>query len=299
MCALYAINSTLHMMRTLPYTVDNVIQTIDVEIKDALTDALKLSKCFDPWKVSADDLMKHGKKSELAECVESMAAVLAMCRDMMKGALGDLDDLKSQQISLQKQIIDQQSELLKCKDEQLDSVQATVKTEMRSYADHAAKNWPQQSAEVVTPAQVKQAVKVAVQEEDRTRSLMMFGVKEEKEEEIEQTVLEIMATVDEKPRLAECCRLGGKEEGKVRPIKVTLYSADTVQRVLRKGSRLKKSENHREVFLAADRSEEERTARRELVVLLKQKREAEPKKLHFIRNNEIISRDLKESNEEI
>jgi hypothetical protein len=285
-------------MVKVPYTVDNVIRTIDVDIKETLTEALKLSKCFDPWKVSADDLMKHGKKAELAECVESMAAVLAMCRDMMKGALGDLDDLKSQQISLQKQIIDQQSELLKCKDEQLDSVQATVKTEMRSYADHAAKNWPQQSAEVVTPDQVKQAVKVAVQEEDRTRSLMMFGVKEEEnEEEIEQTVLEIMATVDEKPRLAECCRLGGKVEGKVRPIKVTLYSADTVQRVLRKGGRLMKSENHREVFLAADRSEEERTARRELVVLLKEKRAAEPKKLHFIRNNEIISRDLKETGE--
>ena len=192
-------------------------------------------------------IMRYGKKHELAECVETMAAVLVLCRDMMKGALGDLDDMKRQHISFQKQIIEQQSELLKHKDEQLDAVQATVKTEMRSYAD-AAKKWPLQSTEVVTPAQVKQAVKVAVQEEDRTRSLMMFGVKEETEEELEQSVLGILATVDEKPRLEECCRLGGKVEGKVRPVKVTLYSADTVQRVLRKEGRLKKSENHREVF---------------------------------------------------
>ena len=69
--------------------------------------------------------------------------------------------------------LDQQNcELLKCKNGQLDSVQA--RTEIRSYADHVAKNWPQQSAEVVTPAQVKQELK-AVQEE--YRSLMMFRVK--------------------------------------------------------------------------------------------------------------------------
>ena len=71
-----------------------------------------------------------------------------------------------------------------------------------------------------------------------------------------------------------------------------MHSADTVQRVLRKAGRLKKSENHKEVFLAADRTEEERTARRELVSLLKRKRETEPKQLHFIRDNTIITRDL-------
>ena len=75
-------------MEPLPYTVDNVIQVLDTDVKEALVDAMKLSKCFDPMKVTVDDLMRHGKKQELAECVETMAAVLAMCRDMMKGARG-------------------------------------------------------------------------------------------------------------------------------------------------------------------------------------------------------------------
>ena len=137
---------------------------------------------------------------------------------------------------------------------------------------------------------VESAVKSAVEEEDRTKNLMMFGVVEEKEEELEKKILEVLEQVDEKPRVAECSRIGNTKKGEVRPIKVTIYSADAVHRILSKAGRLKKTEAYQTVFLAADRTVKERAARKRLVEQLKQKQQTEPDQYHFVRNDKICSR---------
>ena len=100
----------------------------------------------------------------------------------------------------------------------------------------------------------------------------------------------VVEQVDEKPRIVDCHRIGGVKEGVNRPIKITLGSSDIVQRVLRNAGRLKRSEKFKGVYLSADRTVEERTARKELVMQLKQKREREPAMYHFIKNGTIFSR---------
>lgn len=260
---------------------------INGDIDEALYTIREYTQYIDEDDVSKELLMKLNK-AQLTECLLQTMRALLMSRDTLIGATSQFDVLKDTQITLQKQIIDQKDELLKSKTEQLAAVQTTVKTELRSYCEAATTGLSDKS---ITAAQVKLAVKSAVEEEDRTRNLMMFGVPEHSEETLETQASVILEQVEEKPRITDCYRIGMAKEGATRPIKVTLSSSDGVQRVLRKAGLLKKSENLKRVYLAADRTMEERTARNELVKQLKQKRETEPGLYHFIRNGVILSRN--------
>ena len=143
-------------------------------------------------------------------------------------------------------------------------------------------------AVAITADQVKNAVKCAGQEEDRTKNIIMFGVTDNEKEEKYSRILNIYESLDEKPTMTECVRRGSKREGVVRPIKVTLGSLETVHRVLSEAGQLQKSQQHRGIYLSVDRTQEERQACKKLVEQLKQKREAKPEHYHFIRNKETI-----------
>ncbi len=146
------------------------------------------------------------------------------------------------------------------------------------------------SDNTIITEQLKKAVKCAVEEEDRSRNVVIFGVKEEDGEELENKVLDVFQYVSEKPRVTKCSRIGKKKSGTARAIKVTLCSSDSVHRILRKSGQLKNAADYKTVFLSADRTFEEREARKKLVDELKQKRKSNPELQHLIRNNNIISR---------
>ena len=76
-----------------------------------------------------------------------------------------------------------------------------------------------------------------------------------------------------------------------RPVKVTLSSSTIVQQILRKSSKLSRTEKFKTVYLAPDRTEEERAQHKELVVELKKRTEAEKDKKLFIRGGQICCVD--------
>ena len=76
---------------------------------------------------------------------------------------------------------------------------------------------------------------------------------------------------------------------KPRPVKVNLPSSAHVVEILREPKKLKDSEQYRNVFIAPDRTVEDRRLRRELVEILKKKRQYEPNRRHFIKGNEIVT----------
>ena len=87
------------------------------------------------------------------------------------------------------------------------------------------------------------------------------------------------------------CQTWKQEGGGVlRPIKVTFENSETVHLVLSKAGQLKKSQQHRGVYLSVDRTQEERLVCNKVVEQLEHKREAEPAHYQFIRNNTILSR---------
>jgi hypothetical protein len=210
--------------------------------------------------------------------------------------------LKTQLIDSQQKVIELQDELLGSKNEQLAALQTTVadtvKAELcsvqeavqtkiqRSWNEVAAKGPSQGFA---SAAKIKEAVKSAVAEDEKSKNFMIFGKEEAPNEDIVTTVAEIMQDLNEKPRVVECTRVGPSEQGKSRPIKVQLTSSDAVSNVLRNTKLLKNSCNNKATFVGPDRSKEERAEHKKLVDRMKTMMEDQPDKYHFIRRGVIRS----------
>ena len=210
-------------------------------------------------------------------------------------------ELKSEAIMDKAAVIDLQKELLAAKNEQLaelkasvvSSVEETVKTELGSYSNAVIQPSKCSDAGAQLDQKIlKSVVKDVVAEEDRTRTLMVFGLREEPEEQVREKVGNVFVELGEKP-IIEASRIGKKDpkssNERVRPVKVTFSSSMIVQQILSKARNLRNSDNFKHVFLSEDRSIEERAKHRELVLELKRKRTEEPGKQFYIRGGKLCS----------
>ena len=208
--------------------------------------------------------------------------------------------VKQQMFESQQTIIKLQSELIDCKNEQLESVKAavtssvgeSVKAELKSYSSALQDNLVQ-SKQPVNTEELKKAVKTVVQEEDRTRNVMIFNLPEQENEDISSVVTGLFEALGEKPR-TEASRLGRKKSDKsVRPVKATFTNSTVVSQILSKARNLRKVSGFESVFVCPDRSPEQRAQQKQLVTDLKRLAREQADKKHFIRNGEIISVDKK------
>ena len=289
--ACISVYTLLYIVYNMEYKFTDFNDLLDKELSDVINEASGLSG-IDIWesaeKLTFHDFMRNtAYKKDIAMCLTSAMKVLVTCRNMLSEGINKVEKMKDEHISFQKQIIDQQSEIIICKTEQLNAVQSTVKSELKSYSDAVQSSCSSGAGNVFTPEIVKEAVKSVVQEEDRNRNIMIFGIKEQEEDEVQTVVSDVFEAIGEKPRVTECSRIGRAKSGVVRPIKVTLGSADTVQRILWKSGLLKKSTNMKTVFLAADRTREEKASRKELVNALKQKRQGDPDNRYYLLGDKI------------
>ena len=117
---------------------------------------------------------------------------------------------------------------------------------------------------------------------------MLFGLEEEKNETLSNKVGEVFVSVGEKPSFV-ASRVGRKSDNKARPVKVTLTGNGSVHQILKKASRLRTVQAYKSVFLSPDRSPDERSQHRQLVLDLKQKFIQQPGKKHFIRQGQIVT----------
>jgi hypothetical protein len=223
-------------------------------------------------------------------------------------AIADPVPLQAELIKSQKQVVELQGELLACKDEQLackneqlqslqssvkDTVEESLKAEFVTYSSLF-----QSPAPAIAADTVKSFVKTVVEEEDRSRSLMLFGLAESANEKLSDRVGEVFQEVGEKPRF-EACRLGKSSSStdtkKVRPVRVTLSSATMASHILSKSRKLMKTVNHQSVFICPDRTPDQRLKHKELVLEMRAKETEEPKKKHFIRRGKVCSIDTADS----
>ncbi len=117
-----------------------------------------------------------------------------------------------------------------------------------------------------------------VQEGDRKRNVMLFGLKEERGEDLEAKVADILMHIGEKPRVGECNRVGtgSSTSSLYRPVKVSFGSSDVALQILTKSNNLRTVSVYRTVYIEPDRSAEERMVHKQLVTELKQKIKEEP-----------------------
>ena len=229
-------------------------------------------------------------KNTLAEWLETVCRILdAFATPVLNSAVAmesELGTLKNERIADQKKIIELQEKIIEKKDLELDTVKnemkTTVQSEMKSYSSVLKTTCSQ----ALAPRRVQAALKTAAAEEDRSKSLIIYGVEEKKEEKLEDTVLDILAHLDEKPRIVSCCRSGkdnvGGEGVTRKPIRVNLSGTDHVRQILQKKRKLRSVEGCTTVYLSPDKSTEQRVNHKKLVDEMKKKRLSEPDKHHFI-----------------
>ena len=208
---------------------------------------------------------------------------------LCKSAAGKMDKLKSEKIEDQRLLIEFQQG-------QINSEQDTVKSEMKSWADIVKKNTSQRNGKQLIENSVKQAVRTVNEEERRSKNLMIYGCTEIENEvhfEVQKIVNDVLSEtkICPTPRAQAVYRMGIKEPGKTRPIKVEFFGASEVESVLMHARNLKNSRTHNNVYLGPDRTKEESIAHSQLVKEMKQMIEKDPKKHYFIRNKKICSAD--------
>ena len=238
---------------------------------------------------------KRPNKDVIAELLLQSLIYVRDQNDIIQELMNGQGSIKNELISSQQRAIKLQEELLLSKDEQLQSLQTTVKTsventvkaEFVSYSAQVQKSKPQ----TIAPEIVKTLVKTVVEEEDRSRSLMVFGLAEESDAQLCNQISEVFDEIGEKPRIeaSRLGKLGSCKPGKVRPVKVILSNSATVNTILLKAKSLNQTERHSSVFICPDRSPAQRATHRLLVLELKEKDKSEPTMRHFIRKGKVCS----------
>ncbi len=119
--------------------------------------------------------------------------------------------VKNQMIESQQKVIQLQSDLLECKNEQLESLKTAVKSsvgesvkaEFQSYSSALKKNC-ETPPTPVNREELKKVIHTVVQEEDRSRNVMIFNRPEQENEDLNVTVSEVFQSIREKPRFEAC-----------------------------------------------------------------------------------------------
>ena len=156
---------------------------------------------------------------------------------------------------------------------------------MKSYSSALTEKSP---PAIFSPETLKKVVQAVVEEEDRSKNMMLFGLKEELNKTSSNKVGEVFVSVGEKPSFL-ALRVGMKSASKARPVKVTLTGNGSINQILMKARTLRTVEAYKSVFLSPDRSPDERTQHRQLILYSKQKVAQQPDKKHFIRQGQIIT----------
>ena len=211
-----------------------------------------------------------------------------------------IDIMKTEAIADKTKVIKAQERLLECQNDQLghlksaveSTVQITMQNEMKSYSEALGDHTNTETKTTQVQESLKKAVKSAIEEEDRSKNLVVFGLDESDTEQIDSQVRDLFFQLGEKPRVS-ASRIGTRKTDTTRnhsrPVKVSLASSTAVRQILAKSRQLKLLDKYKSVFICPDRSPEERAARRTLVVELKSAATNQPDYRHFIKNGKVHS----------
>ena len=107
----------------------------------------------------------------------------------------------------------------------------------------------------MSPQTLTNLVEQLVNEEYRSRNLIVFGLEENEKEIISEKIGDLLETMGERPK-TKAYRLAkfSSEKTSPRPVKVTMTSSGNAHHFLEKAKQLKKSSKYSKVFLSPDRS---------------------------------------------
>ena len=206
--------------------------------------------------------------------------------------------MKDENASYQKQIIELQNRLIEKQEEQLNSVKSTVEKEMKSYSS-AVKSTVKSEMEPYSSTVAKSCafgtkklqavVQKVADKKERSQNVIIYGLVEEPNEQLQMRVENILADIGEKPVVKDCCRIGRSHANATRPVNFSLSSQAHVTQVLKNAGKLRTIDGRRSIYICPYRSSEKRKAYKKLVEEVKRKRDIETDKAHVIMHNKIVS----------
>ena len=171
------------------------------------------------------------------------------------------------------------------------TVQSSVQQKIMSYSEAVMKI---SSETVVTEKSLKSVVRSAIEAEDRSKNLIIFGLTEQDEEKLDSKVINMLSELNEKPRVSTS-RIGVKRNNKpaddlgCRPVTVKLASSTIAHQIPQKAKNWRNLDKYKSDYICLDRSPENRAARRALVLELKAASESQPDKNFYIKHGKVVS----------
>ena len=250
----------------------NRIYELDSKCQKVLRSVLKLSKSSSLSCIDEDNIRKADKE-DLSNLILSLVDATENSANLLKSAAVTMEQLRSEKLSNQDNIIKLQNELVQ------------KQAQLTSARTNSSSNEQQR-------INIKSAIKSVVQETEREQQAIIFGVSEN-DPHLGDTVKEIVRSVGApaNSQVRDYCRIGVPAPGKTRPVKVSFGSKDDAQAIIRGAKNLRTCEKYQKVFIAPNRTSEERIKRRKLVQLLREKKSKEPEKHHFIYRDAVCSRE--------
>ena len=249
----------------------------------------KLTNCKNVTKSKVSEL----NKQTLANCLFEGYQAAQASNAKYEAAKVCLEKIKTEMITLQRSVLKLQQQLLENQSncEQLSAtVDSAVKNGIRSYSE-VLSDTVRKSVPVLSATKLKKAVKEAVSDDDRSRNVVVFGLKEQESVNVDSQITDLFNVLDEKPSF-QAVRIGLQpEDESIRPVKISFRNAEIVHRILTKAKNLKSSTNYRKVYISPDRAPEERIKHRQLVAEMRQLAADNPEQRFFIFRGEICNVD--------
>ena len=246
----------------------------------------------------SDNLNKRTvSKEKLCQWLSAFAEMMnSFANPHLQMAVERLEKINTELLAEKRKVIELQAKIIEKREEELASLKATVEnevksvqsvveTEMKSYSSALRKTC---SADLA-PRKIQAAVKTVSEKDVRSRNVMIYGLEESSEENLEGEINKVLTEIEEKPMIKDCCRVGFRKVGSKRPVKFSLSSSDMVNQILGKAKLLRTKPGYRHIYISPDRTVEERRAFKKLWEELQLKRRTETDKVHFIKNNKIVS----------
>ena len=218
-----------------------------------------------PLAKHARSMMEKQSKAAEAELVnsdlfEQLEEELSSAKVQLDNAQEELLEGHRKMSTLQDEVSSLKDTVISLKDSMLersvDAVQTVVKNEIQSYSVVAAAAVNNACTSALAPSKIRSAITSA--STDRSCNLIVYGLGEDERSSDSDKVKELFQYLEEAPVLSKVERLGRSREEGTRPVKVVLRSKEIVRDVLGKAARLKGSEAFQAVFIAPDRTLEER-----------------------------------------
>jgi len=248
--------------------------------------------CKSHKEVTKEKLMKQTKET-LVKCLLEGYQTVYSHSDKFESSRTCVEQMKSELIAAQRSVVKLQQQILDAQAKQLNEMSTVVDTAVdrgiRSYSEIVSQTI-EESVPVLSEQKLKKVVQEAVTVDDRSKNVVIFGLSEETSENLDDKITDLFGEIEEKPSF-EAVRVGAVSDEKSRPVKVYLRNSDIAHGILVKAKQLKETAAYKKVYIAPDRSPEERIKHRKLVAEMREQARENPDQYFFIYAGSIGHRD--------